>query len=299
MSTKPTVATIWLQGCSGCHISLLDLHEGLVDLLGAIDLVAMPLADVKEIPKVDIGIVEGAVANEENREALEHLRAQCTTLVALGTCACYGGLPSLRNLHRVEDVLQCGYVETSSTVDGAVPVHSDLPHLLPAVKAVQQVVKVDAMIPGCPPESRSIAEALKALLAGQTPKRHTHNLCVECDRHKDALLRPTRDFVTQDVCAPNELEDIDPAKCFLEQGVMCLGPATAAGCGGRCLLGNMPCRGCMGPTPGALEQGAKMVSALSSILPAGGLMFMEDVVGSGYRYCMATSIIPQTLGEEA
>jgi F420-non-reducing hydrogenase small subunit len=292
MAEKITVATTWLQSCSGCHISLLDLHEELLDVLNIFDIKYSPIVDVKQIPDVDVGIVEGCVANEENEEMLLEFRRRSKTIIALGTCACFGGIPGLRNLFTLDDILERGYVTTESTVNGRIPRGEEIPELTDHVKAIGQVIKVDYNLPGCPPLPGEIKKTLLALAAGKPPEVKTKNLCEECDRKKTKMLIPSRDFVTDSVVSVHELETIDTESCFLEQGVLCMGPATREGCGARCLTGNMPCRGCMGPTDGALEQGAKMVNALSSILPAGALMFNEDVVGVGYRYSMAVSICP-------
>jgi F420-non-reducing hydrogenase small subunit len=297
MSNKITVATTWLQGCSGCHISLLDMHEELLDILKLIDIKYSTIVDIKEVPEVDIGIIEGAVANEDNEEMLKIFREKSKILIALGTCACFGGIAGLRNLFWKEDVLQRGYVDTESSDNGIVPSGSEIPQLNKYVKAIGQVVEVDYQIPGCPPLPSAIRDTLLALAEGREPEKKKRNLCEECDRKKGKMLIPSRDFVTDSVLSPHELEKIDPELCFLEQGVLCMGPATSEGCGVRCLKGNMPCRGCMGPTPDALEQGAKIVNALSSILPAGGLMFQEDIVGVGYRYSLPVSIYPHLVDE--
>jgi F420-non-reducing hydrogenase small subunit len=238
------------------------------------------------------------VANEGNEEVLKEYRRQAGILVAFGTCACFGGIPGMRNLYHRRDVLNRAYVETESTVDGRLPSGQDVPKLLQNVKPLSDVVKVDYMIPGCPPVPETIKNTLIALAEGREPQMPTRNLCEECPReHKDMLI-PQRGFLTETVHAICEVDKIDPEKCFLEQGIVCMGPATREGCGARCMKGNMPCRGCMGPTPKAMEQGAKMVNAIAAILPAGGLMFMEDVVGTGYRYSVPVSIYPQIASKQ-
>jgi len=292
MNNKVSVATTWLQSCSGCHISFLDLHEELLDILEHIDIKYSPIIDIKEVPQVNLGIVEGAVCNKENEEILKTFREKSEKIIAFGTCACFGGIAGLRNLFHLKDVLDRVYKETESTKDGKNPSGIGIPELKQHVQAINQVIDVDYYIPGCPPLPSVIKETLMALVKGEEPEIKTRNLCEECDRKKNKMLIPTRDFVTEYVVSPHELDYIDLEICFLEQGVLCMGPATVEGCKVRCIKGNMPCRGCMGPTPDALEQGSKIVNALSSILPSGALMFQEDVVGVSARYSLPVSIYP-------
>lgn len=290
---KLSVATASLQSCMGCHVSLLDLDEELLDLFELAEIKCTPLADVKHPPAVEVALIEGAVANCQNEKVLEEFRKQAQLLVAFGTCACFGGIPGMRNLYHRGDVLGRGYIETESTIDGRRPDGAELPPLLKNVKPLKDVVNVDYAIPGCPPVPSTIKTVLSALAEGQEPVLPSRNLCEECPREHRDMLMPQRGFLTEEVKAICEVDRIDPEKCFLEQGIICMGPATREGCGVRCLRGNMPCRGCMGPTPNAMEQGAKMINAIASILPAGGLMFMEDVVGTGYRFSVPVSIYPE------
>jgi len=169
---KPKVATVWLEGCSGCHMSFLDLDENLLGILEAVDLTFTPITDFKdyEFPELDLGIVEGAVANEEQVEIIHKLREKCKFLMAWGDCAVFGGINMLRNPFQVEELLRRGYVETESVVGGVLPAHEDLPALLPKVLAVNEVVTVDIYVPGCPPSPDSIAYALKEVVAGRTPQ---------------------------------------------------------------------------------------------------------------------------------
>ena len=185
MAKKVTVATTWLQSCSGCHIALLDLHEELLDVLKLIDIKYSTIVDIKEVPEVDVGIVEGAVANDDNEEVLKIFRERSKTIVALGTCACFGGIPGLRNLFRRKDILQRAYVDTESTVDGKIPAGEEIPPLKKHVKPLDQVVKVDFYIPGCPPLPSAIKDTLVSLVEGRTPEVKTRNLCEECDRKKE------------------------------------------------------------------------------------------------------------------
>lgn len=160
---KKRIASVWLCGCSGCHMSLLDLDEKLIDLATLADVVASPITDVKDIPQCDIGLVEGSVANDENLHVLKTLRERSTILVSLGDCAGFGCVPMLRNQFDNQEVLERGYVEVESTALGAVP-DEDIPQLLTKVQPIHEYVKVDAWIPGCPPSPQAIWKALAGLL---------------------------------------------------------------------------------------------------------------------------------------
>jgi F420-non-reducing hydrogenase small subunit len=289
---KLKVATGLLQGCFGCHMALLDLHEDLIPLLVALDIVRSPINDVKEVPEVDLGILDGSVCNTENEALAKEFRKKSKKILALGTCATLGGINGLRNLYDLDAVLKRSYVKNESTVEGTVPSSPVIPRLLPHVKALHQVIDVDYALPGCPPTPGMIATALMDIINNREMKIASKNLCHECTRTHEQMYIPRREFVTDSVTSIMELDEINEDKCFLEQGILCMGPATREGCEARCVKGNTPCRGCMGPGPDALEQGAKMINSLASVLPAGGLMFMEDVVGVGYRYSLPVSIYP-------
>jgi len=151
-------------------MSLLDLDEALIDLLEKIDIVkSPPITDVKENIPVDVGIVEGAVATEEDEKELRKLRDKCKILVAIGDCACFGGITSYRNIFDKEEVLSRVFLEAESVVDGKVPKSKHVPPLLNKVKAVGRVVKADVHIPGCPPSPKAILYALRELLEGRIP----------------------------------------------------------------------------------------------------------------------------------
>ena len=169
VTEKAKLATVWLGGCSGCHMSFLDLDERLIDLAGLVDVCYSPIADVKEFPEsVDITLVEGAVANQDHLRELRLIRQRTKLLVAFGDCAVTGNVTALRNLFSVEDVLQRAYRETAVVV--GVPTGNDIvPRLLDRVLRVQDVVLVDHFLPGCPPSADAIFDFLLDLLAGRTP----------------------------------------------------------------------------------------------------------------------------------
>ena len=169
MNRRPRFATAWLGGCSGCHMSFLDLDERLIELAGLVDICYSPIVDVKEFPEgVDITMVEGAVANEDHLRDVRRIRERSRVLIAFGDCAVTGNVTALRNLFSVEDILQRAYQE-SAVVTG-VPTGNDIvPRLLDRVLRVQDVVRVDHFLPGCPPSAGAIYAFVADLLAGRTP----------------------------------------------------------------------------------------------------------------------------------
>lgn len=172
MSTKIKLATVWLGGCSGCHMSFLDLDERLLELAQRVELVASPLVDAKELPpEVDVTLVEGAVANTDHLEAIRTIRARTKLLVAFGDCAVTGNVTSMRNVFSVEDVLDRAYRATSEVIVG-IPRGGDgvVPAILPKVVPLHHVVKVDHYLTGCPPSADRIWAVLTALLDGRQPE---------------------------------------------------------------------------------------------------------------------------------
>ncbi len=167
-SGKIRLATAWLGGCSGCHMSFLDLDEKLIDLAEAVELVYSPIADVKEFPEnVDVTLVEGAVANVDHLELAEKIRARSNIVVSFGDCAVTGNVTSLRNKFPVEDLLTKVYQEGPGAVPRGGEFDKVVPALIPRVLPLHQVIAVDAFIPGCPPDAERIWAAVSSLLAGE------------------------------------------------------------------------------------------------------------------------------------
>jgi NAD-reducing hydrogenase small subunit len=166
--TKARVATLWLDGCSGCHMSLLDLDERLLEIAGKIDLLYSPVVDAKEFPEnVDLTLVEGGIASDEDIEKMKLVRGRTKLLVALGDCAVTGNVPALRNNFVLADVLKRGYVDNATANPGA-PNH-EVPKLEAKVIPLHELAPVDLFIPGCPPSADLIYFVLSEVLAGRVP----------------------------------------------------------------------------------------------------------------------------------
>ena len=281
------VAEEWLNICGGCEVSILDIGEPLLDLLPALEFVHMPvLMDHKyygqtgegtemEIPEAEIGIISGGVRNEKEKHVAEVMRKACKTLVALGSCACFGGIPAMANMSKLEDLFEKVYRGIPTTEPAETP-SENLPPLLETLKAVDEIVEVDAYIPGCPTSPGIIVDALTALLEGKPFELPERSVCDDCPvkREKKAsggtIDRPLKGVEFQ------QGEAWENTRCFMEQGILCLGPVTRSGCatgtdahGGekvpRCVKGYMPCRGCFGPIRMGANPLVDMMGALTTI----------------------------------
>ena len=179
---KVTVATDWLDICSGCHMAFLDIDERIVELLKHVEITSSPITDLKHPPEegVDVGILSGAVSNTHQLEVAEEMRERCKILISLGDCAVFGGICTMRNFFDKDEVLRTAYVETASTdKEGFVPQSPELAKLFDRVMALNEAVKVDVHIPGCPPPADAIWFALTELLAGRIPLLEDENLTYE------------------------------------------------------------------------------------------------------------------------
>ena len=166
---KIRLATAWLGGCSGCHMSFLDLDEALLELAQKVELVYSPIADPKHFPEgVDVTLVEGAVANIDHVELAKEIRARSKIVVSFGDCAVTGNVTSLRNMLPVDDLLTAVYREGPGQTPRGGEADRVIPRLLPRVLPLHQLIQVDAFIPGCPPDSQRIWAAVSALLNGET-----------------------------------------------------------------------------------------------------------------------------------
>lgn len=313
---KPRVAFYWCAGCGGCEEAVIDLAEQILEVVAAVDIVFWPVALDFKRPDLDAmangslaaAFINGAIRTSEQLEMARLLRAKSRCVVAFGACAHLGGIPGLANLWDRSSIFETVYREAPSTSnpEGATPQTSqpvdgetlELPSFADTVRALDQVVEVDYYLPGCPPTTKLIGEAVQALLSGNLPPRGSvlapdKALCEECPR-KDS--KP-QDLALKTLKRPHELI-LDRQTCLLAQGVLCLGPATRAGCEARCVQGNMPCSGCFGPTSRVKDFGGKALSGIASLVGSTDeqeiirvLDQIPDPVGTLYRYSLPSSLL--------
>ena len=313
---KLKVAKYWASSCGGCDISLLEIGPHLLELIEAADVVFWPCAadfkyqDVAAYPDgyIDVCLFNGGVRSSEQEEIARLLRRKSKTMVAYGACAIDGGIPALANLSTVDEMKAASYHQSPSTpnegrVEPALRTETpfgdlELPALYPQVLRLSDVVEVDYLIPGCPPQSHQVWKVLQAVMAGAVPARNDavavgcddKVVCDECPREK----RKTRikEFVRPHLKAP------EPDWCLLEQGFVCMGPATRSGCGAPCLKANLGCRGCYTAPAGVSDRGTAMIGAIGSLLDATTeeraqemVGRIVDPVGTFYRFSLASSML--------
>ena len=271
----------WLNSCSGCEISIVDMGERLLDVLNLVEFVHIPVLmdhkyygqngdrDHLGIPEADVGIISGGIRNEEHLEVAEEMRKKNKLIIALGTCATHGGIPALSNSYENQDILKRYYSTETTEPSDRLP-SEGLPQLLDRCYALDEKIKVDVYLPGCPPHSDQVFAALAALVSGKAPELRGKSVCDTCStiRQGKGELKILKRFLQEpEYGSPDE--PIDKMRCLLEQGILCMGPVTKAGCGGdsvlpRCISARVPCRGCYGPVKQDGNQKLDMLNALVS-----------------------------------
>lgn len=315
---KPKFAMYWAASCGGCEIAVLNIHEKILDVDANFDVVFWPVAmdaKYKDVEAMEDGSIlltlfNGAIRNDENEHIAKLLRQKSKILVAFGSCANEGCMPALANLSPIEDVVQT--VFSTISTDNPQNIHPQpeytvpegtlhIPKLYPIVRTLDQVVDVDYYMPGCPPESHQIAAVIDLVIQvlrgeAQLPPKGTvigagaSTVCDECKRKRD--VKTIREFKRiQDVM-------LDPDICIMEQGVICSGPATRSGCGALCPSAGSPCIGCYGPAEGVMDYGARLLSAVASVIDSNKPEEIEQIIegipdpaGMFYRFNLAGSLL--------
>lgn len=316
MSDKPKLALYWASSCGGCEIAVLGLHEKILDVAAAFDIVFWPCvmdfkySDVEamEDGEIDVCLFNGAIRNDENAHLAHLLRQKSKVLVAFGACAFGGSMPGLANFNDRQQMFDFIYHDSPSTVnpDRIEPQTSTdvpegelvLPNFWNTVKTLAQIVPVDYFLPGCPPEASSIETAVNAIVTGQLPPPGSVigpdiTVCDECPREKHE--KKIKQFYRPQEIIP------DPDTCLLEQGLFCAGIATRSGCGARCPQVGVGCRGCYGPNNGVVDHGAKLLTGIASVIDADSfeeaeriLATLPDPAGYFYRFHLPDSLLRRT-----
>jgi F420-non-reducing hydrogenase small subunit len=321
---KPKLALYWSASCGGCEIAVVNLHEKILDLDAAFNLMFCPCLldtkkkDIEAMPDKSIAITlfNGGIRSDENAEMARLLRKKSRVLIAYGSCSYEGCVPGLANLSTKDDILKTSFLDNPTTAnpDRIVPTAETvvpegtlhLPALLEKLLILKDVVEVDYFIPGCPPESARVWDVVETVIQGKPLPppgsvigAGTSAVCEECKRTKED--KRIKKFHRTWELIP------DKEQCLLDQGIICMGIATRSGCGALCPKVNMPCIGCYGTPEGVLDQGAKMVAALGSIIdidavkglpeeemPARIAEIMDaipDPAGTFYKFSLPHSIL--------
>lgn len=317
--SKPKFAMYWAASCGGCEIAVLNIDEKVLDLDAHFDVAFWPAAmdakykdvEAMEDESILVTLFNGGIRTDENEHLAKLLRKKSKILVAFGSCANEGCIPGLANLSPREEIFERAYASPSTENPGnlrpqpasQVPEGTlTLPPLQAVVRTLDQVVEVDYHVPGCPPESHQIAAVLDLLIqvvkgeAELPPKGAVlgaghSTVCDECARKRDVK-------VIDKLSRIQELPPLATDLCLLEQGLLCAGPATRSGCHSRCPNVGAPCIGCYGAAPGVLDQGARLMTAIASVVDANEpeaidrvLDGIPDPAGSFYRFSLAHSLL--------
>jgi F420-non-reducing hydrogenase small subunit len=314
--SKPKIGFYWCASCGGCEEAVVDLAEGILDVVAAVDVVFWPVAldfkrtDVEAMADGEMAVcfINGAVRSSEQLEMAELLRRKSKLVVAFGSCAQLGGIPGLANTFNRTAMMEAVYFESPSVSnqDKRLPMERTsveegtltLPVLWDTVKTLDQVIDVNYYLPGCPPPVALIQDAVRAILQDALPPKGSVlapdiALCDECTRR---ATKPDN-LTLREIKRPFEIV-ADPETCLLVQGLLCLGPVTRKGCGAACVQANMPCTGCMGPTGNVKDFGAKALSAIAASVDAKDddaiadiVGRIPDLVGTLYRYSLPASLL--------
>jgi F420-non-reducing hydrogenase small subunit len=314
MADKLKLGLYWAASCGGCEIAVVELREKILDIDAAADILFWPVAldfkykDVEAMPDghIDVCLFNGSIRTSENEHLAHLLRRKSKVFVAFGSCAHEGCIPGLANLFDRQSIWERAYLEAPSVdnPNGTVPQYVTqmpegeirIPHFYNTVKTLRQVEDVDYFVPGCPPQPPQIWAVIEAILSGNLPPKgsvvgaNEKTVCDECKHVREE--RRIKKFYR-----PHEMIP-DSAKCLFDQGMICAGPATRGGCGALCTKVDMPCRGCYGPPPGVIDQGAALLSATASVVDADTeeeaariIAQIVDPVGTFYRFGLPASLL--------
>ncbi len=278
-------------GCFGCEAAILDMLPDLPDFKVVWASPTMGDGKYDDIPKIDVAIVEGCVRTSENEEIVKILREKSKIFVALGTCACFGGIPGLANLHSKDEIFEIVYKRTLTTDDGKYPQKTvlvdgkyelTLPEIYEDVKPLGEVVDVDIFVPGCPPSEENIRIMFDLIERGKKGWAYSgKSVCESCPYKFEGGMECIERF-------------FDVESCFISNNVLCFGPATSD-CGALCTRVGVPCRGCFGPVKDVRDQGAKIIDFLSTIMSERAIEDLEknypNLAKMIYLYTLPSSII--------